>query len=67
MILDAPAILAPRLTARPTAPNPKTATVEPGFGLATFNVAPRPVEIPQLRTQTLSRGACGLILAIEPT
>nr|GMD02960.1 hypothetical protein Ccrd_016809 [Ipomoea batatas] len=28
MILDAPAILAPRLTARPTAPNPKTATAE---------------------------------------
>lgn len=30
------------LTARPTAPNPKTATDEPFFGFATFRVAPRP-------------------------
>lgn len=30
------------LTARPTAPNPKTATVDPFVGLATFIVAPRP-------------------------
>lgn len=31
-----------KLTARPTAPSPKTATVEPFFGFATFKVAPRP-------------------------
>lgn len=30
------------LTARPTAPNPKTATVDPFVGFATFIVAPRP-------------------------
>ena len=34
-----------RLTARPTAPIPKIATVEPFFGFATFKVAPRPKEI----------------------
>jgi len=31
-----------RLTASPTAPNPKTATVEPFVGFATFKAAPRP-------------------------
>lgn len=31
-----------QLTASPTAPNPNTATDEPLFGFATFNVAPRP-------------------------
>ena len=31
-------------TARPTAPNPKTATVEPFLGFATFRVEPNPVE-----------------------
>lgn len=31
-----------KLTARPTAPSPNTATVEPFFGLATFRVAPKP-------------------------
>lgn len=31
-----------KLTARPTAPSPKTATVEPFLGFATFKVAPRP-------------------------
>jgi hypothetical protein len=30
------------LTARPTAPRPKIATVEPFFGFATFRVAPSP-------------------------
>ena len=35
------------LTERPTAPNPKIATVEPFGGLATFKVAPRP-KIPEL-------------------
>lgn len=33
-----------RLTARPTAPSPKIATVDPFFGFATFKVAPRPTE-----------------------
>nr|GMD88686.1 Uncharacterised protein [Ipomoea batatas]GMD91122.1 Uncharacterised protein [Ipomoea batatas] len=42
------------------------ATVEPFAGLATFTVAPNPVDIPQLRTQTLSSGASGLILATQP-
>jgi hypothetical protein len=32
------------LTARPTAPRPKIATVEPGFGFATLSVAPSPEE-----------------------
>jgi hypothetical protein len=32
------------LTARPTAPRPKIATVEPFFGFATFSVAPSPEE-----------------------
>lgn len=32
------------LTARPTAPNPKTATVEPFLGFATFSVEPNPME-----------------------
>lgn len=86
------------LTASPTAPNPKTATVEPLGGFATLRVAPSPteektnkkfklesiilqvinriliigldvsvpVDIPQLRTQTLSREAKGLILATQP-
>lgn len=31
-----------KLTARPTAPSPNTATVEPLGGFATFKVAPRP-------------------------
>jgi hypothetical protein len=31
-----------KLTARPTAPNPKTATDWPFLGFATFKVAPRP-------------------------
>lgn len=35
-----------KLTARPTAPSPKTATVEPFFGFATFKVAPRPERQP---------------------
>lgn len=39
------------LTARPTAPNPKTATVEPFFGFATFRVAPRPIQ--QIYTQKI--------------
>ena len=30
------------LTARPTVPSPKTATIEPGSTLAVFQTAPRP-------------------------
>lgn len=30
------------LTAKPTAPSPKTENVEPFLGFATFNVAPNP-------------------------
>jgi hypothetical protein len=36
------------LTARPTAPRPKIATVEPFFGFATFSVAPSPKKTFQL-------------------
>uniref|UniRef100_A0A7C9FRA9 Uncharacterized protein n=1 Tax=Opuntia streptacantha TaxID=393608 RepID=A0A7C9FRA9_OPUST len=66
IILDAPETLAPSAAARPTAPRPKIATVWPFFGFATFTVAPKPVENPQLMMQTLSRGASGLILARHP-
>ena len=34
-----------RFTASPTAPSPKTATVDPFLGFATFKVAPRPTEL----------------------
>jgi hypothetical protein len=34
-----------KLTARPTAPIPNTATVEPFFGFATLRVAPKPEHI----------------------
>lgn len=60
-------ILFPKLTARPTAPSPKIATEEPFFGFATFRVAPKPVDTPQLRMQTLSNGAFGSILARQPS
>lgn len=88
-----------KLTAKPTAPNPKIATEEPFLGFATLKIAPnpeivkvvsfmwsldinfifnteileitqcnrkQPVEMPQLRMHTLSRGANGLIFATQP-
>ena len=42
MIFAAPRSLAPSATASPTAPRPKTATVEPSSTLATFQAAPTP-------------------------
>ena len=40
MILPAPASLHPIMTASPTAPQPNTATLEPGSTLAVFRAAP---------------------------
>ena len=40
IILDAPAFTAPITTAKPTAPRPHTATVDPGSALAVFRTAP---------------------------
>ena len=42
MIRLAPAILAPWMTANPTAPKPKTATLDPGSTRHVFNTAPNP-------------------------
>lgn len=57
MIFFAPAALQPMITARPTAPKPKTAHVESGSTFAVFKAAPNPVEIPHPKRQILSKGA----------
>ena len=53
----APAFFAPIATAKPTAPNPQIATVDPDSILAVFRTAPYPVEIPQPKRQIFSSGA----------
>lgn len=40
MILEAPAALQPMITAKPTAPNPHIAQVDPFSTLAVFKAAP---------------------------
>mmetsp|Transcript_126644 Transcript_126644/g.358206 ORF Transcript_126644/g.358206 Transcript_126644/m.358206 type:complete len:229 (+) Transcript_126644:179-865(+) len=57
MILEAPALTRPSTTLRPTAPMPNTAAVAPRGTLAVFHTAPQPVEMPQPRRHTFSRGA----------
>ena len=59
------AIRAPWITARPIAPSPNTATVEPSSTLAVLNTAPIPVVMPQPSRQTLSSGASLLTLASD--
>lgn len=61
-ILRAPTCFAPITAANPTAPSPKTATVELGSTLQVFKTAPYPVDIPQPSRQTFSRGASFWIL-----
>lgn len=48
---------------RTTAPNPKTATEDPGSTLHVLSTAPRPVDTPQPKRQTLSSAASLGILA----
>lgn len=57
MILDAPAFLHPKPTAKPTAPRPQTAQVLPFSTFAVLRAAPYPVGTPQPNKQTLSKGA----------
>jgi len=59
------AITAPCTTAKPIAPSPNTATVEPGRTLATLSTAPTPVVMPQPSRHTLSSGAFGSIFATD--
>ena len=40
IIREAPAVLQPKATAKPTAPNPQIAQVLPGSTLAVFRAAP---------------------------
>merc|ERR1719281_2381035 len=63
MILLAPAIFAAWTTERPTAPRPKTATVEPNSTLVVFQTAPSPVATPHAKRHERSGLAIGLILA----
>jgi len=60
----APAFLAPIATAKPTAPSPQIAAVDPGSIFAVFRAAPYPVEIPHPKRQTFSNGASALIYRI---
>lgn len=62
---DAPHSAAPCMTERPTAPRPNTATEQLGSIFAVLTAAPYPVVIAHPKRQTRSRGADGLILAIE--
>ena len=57
MMRAAPAFLQPMIAARPTAPRPNTAQLEPGSTFAVFSAAPYPVEMPQPSKQTLSSPA----------
>lgn len=61
MTREAPAVLQPKATARPTAPKPQMAHVLPGSTLAVFRAAPYPVGTPQPNKQTFSNGAAGSI------
>lgn len=59
MIFLAPAALQPIITAKPTAPKPKTAHVEPDSTFAVFRAAPKPVDTPHPKRQILSKAAVG--------
>ena len=64
-IFPAPCNFAAWMTANPTAPNPQTATVDPGVTVVLFIAAPHPVLIPHPNTQTWFKSALVLILAAE--
>lgn len=57
MTRDAPAALHPKATAKPTAPRPQIAHMEPGSTFAVFKAAPYPVDTPQPRRHALSKAA----------
>jgi hypothetical protein len=59
--------VAPRPPSQKRNPHYEKATNRPFKDFYQIVYFSRPVEIPQLRTQTLSRGAAGLILATQPT
>lgn len=59
IIREAPAVLHPTATAKPTAPKPQMAQVLPFSTFAVFKAAPYPVDTPQPNKQTLSNGADG--------
>jgi len=61
----APRIFAAYITAKPTAPNPQTATELFAWKLGLFITAPQPVGMPQPRTHTLNGSLSGLIFANE--
>ena len=63
MIRDAPLRTAPWITAMPTAPSPKTATVAPASTLAALRTAPMPVGTAQPITEAFESGASLLIFA----
>ena len=63
MIRPAPASRAPITAPRPTSPQPKTATVEPGSTCAVFSAAPIPVDRPQAKGAQPSSGASGFTFA----
>ncbi len=62
MMRAALAFFNPWITARPMAPSPKTALIEPDSTLAVFLTAPKPVVTPQPKRATLSKGARSSIL-----
>jgi hypothetical protein len=65
MIRRAPLSFAAWMTESPTAPQPKTATLEPISTWQVFHTAPHPVLTPQPRRHIFSRGARGETLAHE--
>ena len=60
MVRLAPLSLAAWMTDRPTAPQPKTATLAPLSTWQVFHTAPHPVETPQPKRHIFSRGAATL-------
>jgi hypothetical protein len=56
MIMPAPAMRAPWITARPTPPAPYTATVAPASTRAVLRTAPTPVVTPQPMSAARSSG-----------
>ena len=56
MMRPAPAMRAPWITAWPTPPQPRTATLAPGLTFAVLSAAPTPVVTPQPMSAALSSG-----------
>ena len=65
MMRDAPAMRAPWMTAVPTPPQPRTATVEPGRTSAVLSAAPTPVVTPQPISESCSAGTSVSTLTSE--